>query len=48
MLLKELGVEFAVIASDAVEAHHEHLTAMEISQVSQRISQSARGGEETP
>jgi len=32
-LLKELGVEFAVIASDAVEAHHEHLTAFEISQL---------------
>jgi septum formation protein len=32
-LLKELGVEFAVIASDAEEAHHEHLTAVEISQL---------------
>jgi septum formation protein len=33
MLLKELGVDFAVIASEAVEAHHEHLTAVEISQL---------------
>lgn len=32
-LLKELGMEFTVIASDAVEAHHEHLTAVEISQL---------------
>jgi len=32
-LLKELGLEFTVMASGAVEAHHEHLTAVEISQL---------------
>jgi septum formation protein len=32
-LLKELGMDFTVIPSDAVEAHHEHLTAVEISQL---------------
>jgi septum formation protein len=32
-LLKELGVEFTVIPSEAAEAHHEHLTAIEISQL---------------
>jgi septum formation protein len=32
-LLKELGLDFTVMASGAVEAHHEHLTAIEISQL---------------
>lgn len=32
-LLKELGVQFTVIASDATEAEHEHLTPFELSQL---------------
>jgi len=32
-LLRQLNVEFAVVPSDAVEVHHEQLTAREISQI---------------
>ena len=32
-LLQQLGLDFAVVASDATEAHHEQLTAREISQL---------------
>ena len=32
-LLQQLGLDFAVVASDAEEAHHEQLTAREISQL---------------
>jgi septum formation protein len=32
-LLKDMGFEFTVVASDAVETHAEHLTAVEISQL---------------
>lgn len=32
-LLKEMGMEFTVIASEAAEAQHEHLTAVELSQL---------------
>lgn len=32
-LLRHLGLDFAVVASDATEAHHEQLTAREISQL---------------
>ena len=32
-LLRTLGVKFKVIASDATEVHHEHLTAMELCQL---------------
>jgi septum formation protein len=32
-LLRQLGVEFEVVASEAAELHHEQLTALEVSQI---------------
>jgi septum formation protein len=32
-LLRQLGVEFEVVASEAAELHHDHLTALEVSQI---------------
>jgi septum formation protein len=32
-LLRELGVEFSIVTSDTPEIHHEHLTAVELSQL---------------
>jgi septum formation protein len=32
-LLRQLGVEFEVVASDVAEVHHEQLTALEVSQI---------------